>query len=425
MAVAAAAVVAGAAVLLFAVLAAAQRALLRRAPPRPDGPPPPVSVLRPLCGADPALAANLETLFRQDHPDFEVLLGAADPDDPALGIARRVAAAHPHVRSSVIADARRVGTNPKVDTLANLLRRARHGTIVVSDSNVALPPGHLRELCLHLGAPGVGVVSSPIVARPAGSLGSALEGLQLNTYVMGGAAGLTLWLGGVCCIGKTMAFTRRSLDAIGGIVPLGRHLAEDQVCGEAMVAAGLRATMTSTPVENVLGPLSYRAFCARHLRWARIRRWMSPAGYAAEVLMNPFAAAATLFALAPAPTAAALAAALFAARAALDAAAERRLGVARPLAHYLPLLLLKEATFLALHPVPFFSRTVTWRGRRYELGPRTLVREITEREITGRELTTSGDPPRVVQRAPQTCRTTSDAAYRTFGADAYLSAAER
>lgn len=338
----------------------------------------PVSVLRPVRGVDPAFEANLTTLFRQDHPCFEVLVGAADADDPALDVARRVAAAHPHVPSRVVADARRVGLNPKVNNLANLARLARHDTFVVSDSNVAAPTGLLSALAARLdegtAADGAApLVWSPIVARPSGSLGAALESLHLNTFVMGGTAAVTRWFGRACCVGKTMAFRRADVEAVGGFEFLGAHLAEDQVCAEEFARTGRGVVLAAPPVENVLGPVTLRDFCSRHLRWARIRRRVSPAGYAAEILTNPVAAALALFAALPAAEAAAGAAALLSYRCVCDAAMERRLGVARPLARYLPLLVLKESLILTLWAVPFLGRGVAWRGDRYRIGPRTRL----------------------------------------------------
>lgn len=359
-----------------AVLVLAQRAMLRRGHAPRRGPAAAVSVLKPLRGVDAGLESNLTTLFRQDFAEYEVLLGAADADDPALDVARRVAAAHPHVRSRVIADARRVGHNPKVNNLANLTRHARHEVLVVSDSNVSVAPDYLGRLVGRLAEPGVGLVTSPIRARPNASLGASLESLQLNTYVMGGVGALTLWFGGVCCVGKSMAFRRSDLEAIGGFHFLGRHLAEDQVSGEEFRRAGHAVTVESAPVDNVLGELGVREFCARHLRWARIRRWMAPAAYAGEILSNPVAAALVAFAVLPVEAAGPIAVLTVVFRSLCDASMERRLGIRRAALAYPALLLLKESLTLALWPVPFVSRAVSWRGNRFLIGPRSVLQPV-------------------------------------------------
>src|SRR3954467_10357520 len=87
---------------------AAVAGLTRRAHQLSDRPPP-VSVLKPLCGSDPGLRQNLESFFRQDHPNFELVFGVVDPRDPALEAWGRLAPEFPAVaaRSSCMRDAAR------------------------------------------------------------------------------------------------------------------------------------------------------------------------------------------------------------------------------------------------------------------------------------------------------------------------------
>jgi hypothetical protein len=137
-------------------------------------------------------------------------------------------------------------------------------------------PG-LADMTAHLLRPGVGLVTSPIRARPNGSFGAALESLQLNGFVMGRVAALSLYVGKPCVVGKSMMLRRAHLERLGGFAFLGRFLAEDQVCGEEIARLGLRIAVSAAPVDNVLAPLSLRDFASRHLRWARIRRRVCPA----------------------------------------------------------------------------------------------------------------------------------------------------
>ena len=270
-----------------ALMARAARGQLAAPAPAP-GLRPPVSVLKPLKGADAGLEANLESFFRLAYPRFEVVLGVDDAGDPALAVARRVAAAHPDVPSRIVVDPRAVGLNPKVNNLANLLRHARHDVLLISDSNVRVRPGYLDDLVAHLARPGVGLVSSPFRAAAAEGAGGAIEALQLNTFVLGGVAAVQRFLGGVCVVGKSMLLRRATLDALGGFPFLARYLAEDQVCGEEVARRGLAVAMSGHVIDNVLGRLPLRAALRRHLRWARIRRRMSPAGYAGNCCSSPW-----------------------------------------------------------------------------------------------------------------------------------------
>ncbi len=149
--------------LLALLMAIAQRRLHRAAPPPIPRRLPGVSILKPLKGVDAHLRENLRSIFRLDYPIYEVILGAEDPGDPALAVARSVAAEHRHVPSVVVASPRTIGFNPKVNNLANLARVARHQTFLISDSNVRVPPGHLKNLG---GPPRAGGWGARVVSLP-------------------------------------------------------------------------------------------------------------------------------------------------------------------------------------------------------------------------------------------------------------------
>ncbi|MEW6336079.1 MAG: ceramide glucosyltransferase [Acidobacteriota bacterium] len=357
----------------LALMAFAQRRHLAGPSPGPPGTRGGVSILKPLKGVDAGLEGNLASFFTLDYPEYEVLLGVRDADDPAVDVARRVAAAHPRVPSRVVVDGREVGLNPKVNNLANLARHARHDLLLISDSNVRVDPGYLEDLVSHLGEEGVGLVSSPIRAGRGATVGGEIESFQLNTFVMGGVAALHELFGGVCVVGKSMLISKSVLDRLGGFRFLGRYLAEDQVCGEAVARLGLRVALSSRPIENTLGLLDVRGFLARHLRWARIRRRMSPAGYAGELLLQPVFLAAIGLAIMRDVRSAALLGAAVAASSLIGLVSERAAGVRRhPLAYPL-LVLARDLLVGCCWAVPFFTRRVAWRGNRFVLGPRTLL----------------------------------------------------
>src|SRR5688500_15471148 len=175
--------------LLFALLQAlAQRGQLQA--PRPPAPAdlPPVAILKPLKEVDADLKENLRSIFRLDYPEMEILLGAEEPDDPALAVARRVAAEFPHVRSIVLCGAAPIGFNPKVNNLANLLPRASHPLILISDSNIRVPSDYLKDLVAHRARAGGGLVWSLFRGVNGRGIGGMLESLQLNVAVMGGVS---------------------------------------------------------------------------------------------------------------------------------------------------------------------------------------------------------------------------------------------
>ncbi len=356
-----------------AIMVFAQHRHLRGGHLRPAGALPAVSILKPVKGLDANLDANLTSIFKLDYPAFEVIIGAQSADDPALEVARRVAADHPGVPCTVIADPREVGPNPKVANLANLLRHANHQFLLISDSNVRVERGYLADLMAHLQQPGVELVSSPIRGCGAASLGGKVDALLLNTFVMGGVSALHRVFGSVCVVGKSMLLRRAMLREMGGFEFLAQFLAEDQVCGQEVARRGHRIALSSRPIDNITGAPSLRQVGSRYLRWAKIRRRISPAGFAGEILLNPVSVAAVGLAALRSELALAALLAAWTTSIALGYLAERAAGVTRPWLARAGLTLLADFVAAAVWPVALVARTVSWRGNALVVGPRTRL----------------------------------------------------
>ena len=83
--------------------------------------------------------ANLNNIleFEQDYPGaFEVVFASAQRNDPAIDVARRVAAEYPHVTVRFVLTRENWGLNPKVSNLQGALQAARW--------LAARPPGRYR-----------------------------------------------------------------------------------------------------------------------------------------------------------------------------------------------------------------------------------------------------------------------------------------
>lgn len=244
-----------------------------------------VSVLKPLCGVDAALEANLRSFFEQDHPAFELVFGVQSATDPALALARRLKREYPAVACRIVVHDR-ASLNPKVGNLQAMLSAVSCDWVVISDSNVRVGRSWLRELAAVASEPGTGLVFNPIAGDFGPGLGTKLEALQLNTCVAAGCSVPTELLGHPAVLGKSMLFRRSLFEALGGFDSVACVLAEDYVIGRMFGSAGYRVRIAPTPARNVQ-PTTLRQFVARQLRWAMLRCRLQPLAYALEPLLGP------------------------------------------------------------------------------------------------------------------------------------------
>ncbi len=360
------------------------RRLLARRPSGP-APAPPISVLKPLKGLDDGLYENLVSFARQAYPEFELVFGTPDRDDPALALVHRLKAAFPHVPMSVAVCEAPYGRNPKVRTLAGLLPLARHEHVLVSDSNVRVSAGYLAETAAALADPRVGLVTNLIAGRGERTLGAAFENAHLGTFVAGGVAGAALLAGRAIVVGKSMLFRRGDLERIGGLRAVRHVLAEDYVLGRRFETAGFRVVVSPHVIGTVNEAWTVRRFAARHVRWGQLRRQIAPLGYLAEPLLDPIpwlaavtvvgGAGASLGAVGPLALAAAGMAGI-ALKAASDALLVRRLRGEPLAARHVALLPLKDLLVAAIWAVAAVRRRVEWRGTVLRIGPESRLLRV-------------------------------------------------
>src|SRR5215475_14743413 len=67
---------------------------------------PPVSILKPLKGIDPHLWEALSSHCEQDYPDFQIIFGVSDPDDPAIAVVRQLQEKYPAQQIELVIAAR-------------------------------------------------------------------------------------------------------------------------------------------------------------------------------------------------------------------------------------------------------------------------------------------------------------------------------
>jgi ceramide glucosyltransferase len=340
----------------------------RAAPPTAT---PPVSILKPLCGADDALEANLDGFFRQRYPEYELIFGVEGAHDPAIPVVEGLRRRYPHVPCRLVVHQGGRGINPKVSNLRHMLDAVQHDVLLVSDSNIAVSPDYLAGLVALLDEPKVGVVTSLFCGVGEESLGATLESLHLNGPVIAAVAASQFAAGRPVTVGKSLLFRRSTFERLGGFESVASILAEDYVLGRMFREAGYQVRVAPEVVHNVVVHTPLSAFLRRHQRWGLIRFRLNPVNYALEPLGSPLAVAL----LAPLLGASLAPALLWALALGLlrDAFQWWRLRGPAGLARALPYGPLKELLILGVWATAPFVRHVSWRGRRVRLSAGTRL----------------------------------------------------
>lgn len=325
---------------------------------------PAVTVLKPLHGAEPGLAARLAAFCRQNYSaPIQVLCGAGDAAAPAIAVVRAAQRELPEAPIELNVDPRRHGMNRKVSNLINMLPRVRHDTLILSDSDIVVGPDYVRTLAALLSAPRIGAVTCLYHGIGGEGLWARLSALAINTHflpqaIMGLGVKVTK-----PCFGATIAMRRSMLDRIGGFAPFADELADDYVIGMAVRSAGYEVVTAPFVVGHRCFEASLRQLMRHQIRVARTIKSIDPIGYAGTIITHPWPLA--LIGMMSGSTAAALLAiAALASRITLCRCVERRFGLAR---ESFSLIVLQDIIAFAVYVASFFGATVYWRGAAYRV----------------------------------------------------------
>jgi ceramide glucosyltransferase len=327
-----------------------------------------LTLLKPLCGAEPGLEASLATFCEQRYGGhIQLIFGVHDPADPAIAAVRRLQARYPERDIVLVTDQGVQGINPKIANLITMRPHALYEILVVSDSDIRVGPDYLGEVAAALSAPGTGLVTCLYRGIPVAGFWSRLAAAAIDQHFLPSVlVGLKLGLARPC-FGSTVALSAETLDRIGGFEAFAGRLADDHAIGMAVRGLGLDVAIPQLLLGHVCAEASLAALVSHELRWARTIRSVAPWGYAGSVVTNPLPLALIAAALHGFGAAGiALIALTLACRltASVQIAAVLEGRERRVPAWLSPLRdLLSFAIFLA----SFMPLPVIWRGRRYAL----------------------------------------------------------
>lgn len=247
-----------------------------------------VTILKPLCGAEPGLETNLASFCTQVYPGpVQIVCGVNEGSDPAVAVVRQLVTKFPQADIELVVGGSLHGANRKISQLMHMATRARHDLIVLSDSDIRVDQTYLRQLVAALAEPGVGLVTCLYRGSSDAGLWSRLAAMAINHHFLPNVlVGLELGLARPC-FGSTIALKAATLDRIGGFGPFANQLADDYAIGKAVRDLGLRVAVPPLLVEHTCFNETWPALVRRETRWARTVRLIDPAGHAGSIITHP------------------------------------------------------------------------------------------------------------------------------------------
>lgn len=247
---------------------------------------PAVSVLKPVRGVDRHSLEHFTSFCHQDYPAYEILFAVADASDAAIPIIRQLADDYPDRSIRLIVGAPEIGASSKVNKLCRLAREARHEILVISDSDITVPPTYLRSVVAPFRDAQVGAVTCLYRGIPDRGVWAALEAIGISTDFAPGVLVARRLEGMKFTLGATMATTRARLAEVGGFEALVEYCADDFELGQRLAARGYRIELATCTVATESSPRTFGEFFRHQLRWAVTLRHSRPWGYVGRVVVT-------------------------------------------------------------------------------------------------------------------------------------------
>jgi ceramide glucosyltransferase len=335
--------------------------------PNPQPPDfPAVTLLKPLYGAEAGLEARLSEFCAQDYPaPVQIVFGVQAADDAAVAVVNAVKAKYPALDTALVVGTPRDNANPKIANLTFMVSAAKHGIVVVSDSDIGVPRDYLRHVVSALRKPGIGVATCYYAGAPNSGLWARLTAMGIDYQFLPNAA-FAVGAGlGAPCFGSTIALETATLRNIGGFEAFLAKLADDYEIGRTVRGLGLGIAYPPIVLTHACTEKSIGEMLRHELRWARTIRGIDPVGHAGSLVTHPLALS-LLGALMLGPTPESLTVI----GVALGARTVQKLWIDRILARQGPplwLIPLRDMLSFAVFVGAYFTKQVDWRGLRYRV----------------------------------------------------------
>lgn len=335
---------------------------------------PPVSNLKPVRGLDPDAYENFASFCRQDYPEFEILFCIDEDGDPSLPVIERLIRDFPERRIRILFGSGRDAVNDKVAKLARLASEAQYEVVVISDSDVRVPPDYLRTMTAPLAGPKTGAVTCFYLAAGHATLTDELQTIGMISDFYPGILVARQLDGVKFALGPSIATTRARLAGFGGYEAIENRPGDDLLVGRLIAEQGYEVELLPYAVRTVPDYRSAGDLLQKRLRWIVVMRHMRPWGHLGLIftLGLPWSLAAV--AVHPTYTTAGV---YFGAYFMLRAAMTFSIGAwglkLSGLWRKIPLLVAWDALAVGIWIASFARSSIRWRGADYYIREGQLV----------------------------------------------------
>ncbi len=331
---------------------------------------PPATIFKPVRDADAEAYENFASFCRQDYPDYQVVFGVREENDPVVPIIRRLMADFPERDIELVISPNEIGYNAKVSNLQNMYRRAKHDILLVVDSDIRVEPDYLRRVIAPMQQPHVGMVTCLYRGVNATTFAGLLENVGISSTFGPEVCSARSLEGIKFALGSTIVMRRDLLERIGGFPAVADYLADDFLLGNLTTREGYEVVLSDCVVEHVSDHDTMSAMLKHQLRWGRSTRISRPWGYRGLILTY---GTATALAALLAWNFAGFAWRLFAATMLIRFLPVFVVGVwglkDRALARYFWLAPLRDLITFGVWVVSFVGDEIEWRGVKFRVAP--------------------------------------------------------
>lgn len=328
---------------------------------------PAVTILKPVRGVDDRAYECWISCCQQDYPDYQIIFGVRDQDDPAIPLIKKLQQEYPQRNIKLVINDARIGISAKVCNLHNIYPEVQSEIIVISDSDIFVPPNYLRAVVAPLADKRTGLVTCLYRATGSKNFSALMEAIGITGEFMLGVLVARKLEGVKFALGSTIVTRKEVLEKFGGFKAIADYLGDDFLLGYLAAQAGYNVEISHCIVETVLPKYRFRDFFSHQLRWARSTKYSRPSGYMG--LLFTFTTALSLLTVLIFPTKLAIVIASIAFFIRMLAAWYVGVYIMkdRRLRNYFYLVPIRDLISFIIWLISFVGNTVEWRGDRFRL----------------------------------------------------------